>query len=246
MQAVIVEDEQNSAELLAHLIVKHCPAIHNVQVFTNSLIALDDIKKEEVDILFCDIEMPHLNGFELINRLSPLNAHVIFTTAYDKYAVRAFKFSALDYLLKPIDISELKSAVQRAVDTPPPKQEQMTLFKDLQFSKTGLPDRIAVSTMEGLEFLQPNQVIYCQSEGSYTHLILMNNKRIVVSRHLKEIEKLLQNWEFYRIHHSFLINLKHLTHYIRSEGGEVVMSDQSRLPVARNRKEAFLEQVVKL
>lgn len=246
MQAVIVEDEQNSAELLAHLLTKHCSVIENIRVFTNSLVALENIKIEPVDILFCDIEMPHLNGFELINRLSPLNAHVIFTTAYDKYAVRAFKFSALDYLLKPIDISELKAAVQKALDTQPPKQEQMKFFKELHNSKADLPARIAVSTMEGLEFLEPDQIIYCQSEGSYTHLVLLDNKRLVVSRHLKEIENLLQNWEFWRIHHSYLINLKHLTHYIRSDGGEVVMRDQIRIPVARNRKEAFLGKVLKL
>lgn len=245
MTATIIEDERHSAELLAHLLARHCPDVEVLEVFTDSLSGLDFLRKETPDLVFLDIEMPRLNGFDLLNQLSTLNFRIIFTTAYDKYAVRAFKYSALDYLLKPIDINELKTAIGKARHTVIPTPAQFEIFK-AEKNTLHPPSRIAISTNKGLQFIDIHDIIYCKSEGSYSHIIMINNKKILLSKHLKEVEELLLLCDFMRIHHSYLVHMKHVQNYVRGEGGEVVMTDGARLPVARSKKEAFLKRIVQL
>jgi two-component system LytT family response regulator len=245
MKAYIVEDEPHSAQLLAHLIEKNCPEITVAGVFTDSTLALVAFAQEAPELLFLDIEMPRLNGFDLIDRLAPSTPRLIFTTAYDQYAVRAFKYSALDYLLKPIDVAELKAAVQKAVSQATPALQQLDLLKSARQSGE-LPERIAVSTLDGLKFIDVKQIIHIQSDGSYSTLYLMNSNKIVLSKNLKDFEELLQPCGFLRIHNSHLINLNQVLRYIRGEGGEVEMSDGSTLPVARSRKEEFLGRIAKV
>ncbi len=245
MKTFIVEDEPRSAQLLAHLLEKHCPEVQLAGVFTDSTKALEVLAVEPVELLFLDIEMPRLNGFDLLDRLVPIGFRLVFTTAYDQYAVRAFKYSALDYLLKPIDVEELKAAVRKAVSLPPPVASQFDFFKTTR-SNAEPPERIAVSTLDGLQFIEVRNIVRCNSDGSYAELHLAGGQKIVLSKNLKDFEELLLPCGFLRIHHSHLINLKHVERYLRGEGGEVVMTDGAHLPVARSRKEEFLGRIAKV
>lgn len=245
MRAFIVEDEPHSAQLLAHLLEKNCPDIQVAGVFTDSTLALLSITQDPPELLFLDIEMPRLNGFDLLDRISGVPLRLIFTTAYDKYAVRAFKYSALDYLLKPIDVDELKMAVQKATAQPAPNAQQLELLKNTR-NTAELPERIAVSTLEGLKFVEVKQIIRIQSDGSYATLFLSSDQKILLAKNLKDFEELLQPGNFLRIHNSHLINLNHVQRYIRGEGGEVEMTDGATLPVARSRKEDFLGRIAKV
>lgn len=245
MKAIILEDEVHSAELLEHLLKKHCPELNVVGVYTDSKSGLLALKTQPPDLLFLDIEMPVLNGFDLLNMLAPLSFKVIFTTAYDKYAVRAFKYSAMDYLLKPIDISELKQAVEKVNRQASLSEEQLAFFNQYKTERQPL-ERLGISTVEGISFIEINSIIHCSAQGSYTDIFLSNGQKILISRHMKDTEEILIPAGFMRIHHSHLINLKCVKQYLRGEGGEVIMSNGNRLPVARSKKELFLKRIVKI
>jgi two-component system LytT family response regulator len=184
--------------------------------------------------------MPRLNAFDLLNLLHPFTFKIVFTTAYDKYAVKAIKFSALDYLLKPIDIEELKTAVQKARKMPAVRPEQLELPARHRNGNGAHPERIALSTQSGVDFVSVKEVVFCRSEGSYSEVHIEDGRKLVLSKSLKEVEELLPAADFFRVHHSHLLNLRHVKRYLKGSGGEVVMSDGSQLPVARNRKEEFL------
>jgi two-component system LytT family response regulator len=210
--------------------------------------ALEAIERQPPELLFLDVEMPGMNGFELLEACPNPSFAVIFTTAYDQYAIRAIRHSALDFLLKPIDKDELLRAVEKATS----RKTQLTgkkLNNLLNFLHEHLQagERLALPTLEGLRMVLPRDVVYCVAEGAYTRLQLQDGKAApLICRTLKEVEAVLKDKGFFRVHHSYLINLSFMDKYIKGDGGEIIMSDGSCIPVSRQRKQEFMARIEKL
>lgn len=245
MRAAILDDEPHNGQLLAHLLEQFFPEIQEVEQFTDSMEAVETFRANTPDLLFLDIEMPQLNGFDVLNRLMPQRLRVIFVTAYDKYAVRAFRYSAIDYLLKPIDVEEFKKAVQKALAEAPVQSDQVDLCCAVR-GMDALPDRLAISSQDGLQIIDTNDILHCESESNYTKIFMRNNQKILVSRTLKDLEELLDNEVFFRLHHSHLVNLRSVRRYLRGEGGEVILENNAQVPVARSKKEEFLRRFARV
>jgi two-component system LytT family response regulator len=188
--------------------------------------------------------MPMMNGFEMLEQFSEIPFAVIFTTSYDQYAIKAIRFSALDYLLKPIDPKELISAIKKvqAKKILPSAEQFRMLLKQIQHTGNSF-QKIAVPTVEGFELIPADEVVRCEADDNYTHIFLKNKSRIVASRTLKEMEEQLREFSFFvRVHHSFIVNLNEVTKYVRGEGGYLVMSDGSSVNVSRSRKDALMKR----
>ena len=241
MTAIIVDDEKHCREVLELLLGKYCPEVKLLGNCAGGMEALEVLKKQTPDILFLDIEMPGMNGFEMLEQSPTGEFEIIFTTAYNEYAIKAIKHSALDYLLKPIDKDELQLAVHRALEhkaiRPPERIKE--LLDILQHPKTA--KRFAAATMEGLVMVDADNILYCESDSAYCTLHFTDGKTLLLSRTLKEVEEALPHEQFCRIHHSYLVNLSYVQKYIKGEGGEVVMSNGASLPVSRTRKQDFLK-----
>lgn len=240
MNVVIIDDEINCCEVLQLLLQKYCKQVTDVKLFNNSSEGLTYLRNNTPDLLFLDIEMPILNGFDLLSELGDINFHVIFTTAYDKYAVRAFKFNAIDYLLKPIDKDELIGAIKKITEKKPEEKRQGNEILKMKSTFQKNPDVIAISSMEGITFIEVKDIVYCESDGSYTAFFFNDNRRIQTSKPIKDVEETLSESGFYRVHQSYLINMKHIRKYIRGDGGEVVMSNGKTINVSRQKKQEFL------
>jgi two-component system LytT family response regulator len=239
MNCIIIDDEKHCIKTLSNLLEVYFSEVKILATCSDSTKAFDLIREHRPDCIFLDIEMPLLNGFDLLSKFDQIFFDVIFTTAYDSYAIKAIKYSALDYLLKPIDKEDLAVAIEKL------KNKQGTISKaQLQMATAvhnrQLPDTIALPTTDGLTFAPVNEIIYCTADGSYTRVSMLDKSEILLSKTLGDVEELLTEYHFFRIHHSTLINLKQVKKYIRGEGGEVVMSNGKSLLVARTRKADFL------
>jgi two-component system LytT family response regulator len=242
IRAIIVDDEPYCCEALAILLERYCPQVELAGSYHSGAEGLTAIRELRPQLLFLDIEMPRMNGFELLERIKDIPLQLIFTTSYDQYAIKAIRFSAMDYLLKPIDREELQRSVQ--------KVEQRLLFPlqiDMLLKKLQNPahqfNKIAIPTMEGLQMMPVDHILYCTSDSNYTILSLKDQQKIVASRTLKEIEELLEDYSFLRVHHSSLINLNEVAKYVKGEGGYLVMSDGASINVSRSRKESLLKKL---
>lgn len=245
IKAVIVDDEPNGIDFLKYSIEKHCPEVFIASAFNLPLEALEKIPLIKPDILFVDVEMPRLNGFELVEKLSHLiGMHIIFTTAYNEFALKAFRVSATDYLLKPIDPDELKQSVNKVVRLA--REENTGVSELLEYIKSqNTIKKISVTTDKGILFIDQDDVIYLQSEGSYTHIFLKGGKKILSSKSIGDFEEVLTDKGFFRIHHSNIINVTHLSKYIRQDGGYVEMINGATLTVSRRKKDEFLDYIQK-
>lgn len=244
IKAIIVDDEPYCCEVLSTLLEKYCPEVTVEAVCQSAAEAITAITNHPVQLVFLDIEMPHMNGFQLLEQLPHIDFDLIFTTSYDQYAIKAIKFSALDYLLKPIDRSELQVAVRKAVTRlqhPLPQQLQILLQKLHQPSHQ--VSQVALPTMEGLQLVPLDTIISCASSSNYTIISLKDKQKITVSRTLKEIEEMLEDTMFMRVHHSYLVNLNEIRKYIKGEGGNLIMSDGSSVDVSRSKKEGLLKKL---
>ena len=242
--AIIVDDEFYSAEILAALLERYCPDVKVIDICHSVSNALQSIAETKPNILFLDIEMPVMTGFELLEKLPEIDFDLIFTTSYDHYAIKAIHFSALDYLLKPVDPEELQKAVQKAVvrmKHPLPQQIEILLQK-LNHPAV-LITKIAIPTIEGLQMVLVENIISCASDRNYTLLSLKGGQKIIASRTLKEIEEMLEDYSFARVHHSHLVNLNEVEKYIRGEGGYLIMSNKTNIDVSRSRKEILLKKL---
>ena len=241
IKTVIVDDEKHCLETLSWQLQRYCPQVELIAACDAAQDAIETIRKQPVDLVFLDIEMPHMNGFEMLEALQPIQFEIIFTTAYDMFAVKAFKFSAVDYLLKPIDKDELVQSLQkyqtRGAQLRP---EQLNILFQSLYQKSGSIQRVALPTMEGLEFIEADDIIHCQSESNYTHIYLTNGSKLLISKTLKETEELMKDFNFLRVHHSHLINLNHVQKYVKGDGGYVIMSNDDAVNVSRSRKELLL------
>lgn len=242
--ATIVDDEPDCCESLAMLLERYCPEVKVLDICYSADTAIQSIKEHTPQILFLDIEMPFMNGFELLEELGDINFELIFTTSYDRYAIKAIRFSALDYLLKPVEREELQKAVQKAAQR---KQHPVPQQLELLLQKLNHPARpvnkIAIPTMEGFHLLAADSIISCESDGNYTHLFLKDKRKIIASRNLKEMEELMEDYPFVRIHHSHIVNINEVEKYIKGEGGYLIMSDGSTINVSRSRKELLLQKL---
>ena len=244
-KALIIDDEPDCCESLSLLLERHCPDVKIAGTYFSAERALPAIHEINPDLIFLDIEMPHMNGFEMIEKLPSINFELIFTTSYDQYAIKAIRFSALDYLLKPIDSEELKKAVQKVtsrMQKPLSQQLEILLQKINQPSKP--IKRIALPTMEGLKLVPVDRIISCASEGNYTIFLLKDKQKIVASRLLKEVEEMLEEYSFFRVHHSYIVNMNEIDRFIRTDGGYLVMSDGSSVDVSRSKKELLLKKLL--
>lgn len=244
ISAIIVDDEPDCSELLVTLLENYCPEVKVLDVCPSAATALQSIALHKPAILFLDIQMPHMNGFELLKKLPEIDFGLIFTTSYDQYAIKAIRVSALDYLLKPIDREELQKAVQKAIYRSRetfPQQMEMLMYK---LDHPTIPvNKIAIHTMEGLQMLFAENIISCSSESNYTELHLKNKQKIIASRTLKEIEEMLDDYSFLRVHHSFLVNLNEVEKYVKGDGGYLIMSNGAMIDVSRSRKEMLLKKL---
>lgn len=242
--AIIIDDEPYSCESLVSLLERYCPEVKILDICYSGADALKAIAEQTPTLIFLDIEMPHMNGFEMLQQLRAINFSIIFTTSYDQYAIKAFKFSALDYLLKPVDSDELQAAVKKVLhnaNDAVPQQIEMLLHKLTH--PTIAVNKIAIPTIEGLSMVLIESIISCSSESNYTEFHFKNKKKIIASRTLKEIEEMLVDYSFLRVHHSHLVNLNEVEKYVRGDGGYLVMSDGSHIDVSRSRKELLLKKL---
>ena len=246
IKTILVDDEEKSRETLSKIIKRYCPQVNIIAEASDAEEAFKLITQLEPELVFLDIEMPHQTGFDLLARFEKVNFHVVFTTAYDQYAIKAIKFSALDYLLKPIDIEELIDAVKKVEqlkNNEEPLDDQYKHLLDNVKDRTVKPAKIGIPTQEGLTFVNINQLIRCEAEGSYTKLYLKPNQEVLATGTVKEFEELLNEHHFIRVHHSHLINANCIYKYLKGEGGILVMDDGGEVPISRRKKEAFLKQL---
>lgn len=243
IRAIIIDDEKHCIDRLSALLKEHCSNIHLMESFQSVKDGLEGIKKLLPDLVFLDVQIHNKTGFDLLQQLDKINFEVIFTTAYDKYAVQAFKFSAIDYLLKPVDVDDLKQAVEKLekkISQSEAAKRFDTLFHNLQ-SQQGASKKICIRTVNEFTWVQVDDIIRCQSDVNYTNIVLKDKQKITVSRTLKEFEDMLTDFNFYRVHNSHLINLAFVKTY--NKGGFVVMSDGSEVEVSSRRKEDFLKKL---
>ena len=243
IKAIVIDDEGHCLETLNILLKESCPQVQLLELCRSAKNGLEAIEKFKPDLVFLDIEMPMMNGFELLEQFTEIPFAIIFTTSYDQYAIKAIRFSALDYLLKPIDPAELKNAVKKVEEQrhlPMAEQFQM-LLKQIN-DKNKSFNKIAVPTSDGFELVPADQVLYFEAMDNYTHLFLRNKHKIIACRTLKEMEEHVQNFNFFiRVHNSYIVNLNEVKKYVRGEGGYLIMSDDSSINVSRSRKNTLLK-----
>ncbi|WPP50758.1 LytR/AlgR family response regulator transcription factor [Catalinimonas niigatensis] len=245
LSTIIVEDELHSREALKNLISEYCPEVSVQAVAASVKEGVELVNMLKPDLLLLDIALNQGTGFDLLKLVQKRTFDVIFTTAYEHYALRAIKFSAIDYLLKPIDLEELQISIRKVLakqQTSSYNQQIDTLLCNLQ-NHNYRQHTITLTTSEGLLFVPVHEIIRLEAMGSYTQFHLINTKKILVSKHLKEYELLLRDADFYRIHQSHLINLNEVAKYVKSEGGYVVLKDQTRIKVSNSRKELFFSRM---
>jgi two-component system LytT family response regulator len=243
IKAIIIDDERHCVETLSLILKEYCPQVELQHQCRSAKEGLEAIDRYNPDLIFLDIEMPSMNGFEMLEQFSEIPFAVIFTTSYDQYAIKAIRFSALDYLLKPVDPNELINAVKKVQEQRHlPMAEQFQMLLKQIHDKNSRFNKIAIPTFEGFELIPADQVVYCEANDNYTHLFLKNKSRIIACRSLKEMEEQLADFNFFvRVHHSFMVNLNEVLKYVRGEGGYLVMSDGSTVNVSRSRKESLLK-----
>ena len=244
LKTILVDDELNSLQNLQYKIQEYCPSIRVVGQTQNPEEAIRLIQLYKPDVIFLDIEMPKMSGFKMLEQIPEVDFEVIFITAYNHYAINAIRISAFDYLVKPVAIEDLQHTVERlgTFSVRKSKERADVLKKNLANPKTQ-EDQIAVPTNDGLEFIQIKQIIRIESSSNYSKLFLLNGQYLLVTRQLKDFEELLQDYRFYRVHHSHLINLNYIARYIRGDGGQITMRNGDIIDVSRRKKEVFLKLI---
>ncbi|WP_040762360.1 LytR/AlgR family response regulator transcription factor [Spirosoma panaciterrae] len=241
LKAILIDDEPDCVRLLAHELAVHCPQVQVIGQTTSSEDGLRLIQVLQPDVVFLDIEMPRLNGFQLLEKLGSISFSLIFVTAYNEFAVKAFRFSALDYLLKPIDSEDLQEAVRKAERQQRIDARQVDILRS-QLHSHQLADKIAVPYQQGIIFLPINEVIYCESDSNYTKVVATQNRHYLLTRTLREVQEVLEERNFLRVHRQYVINLDHIKLFMKGEGAYLVMTNDVSIPVARNQKEKLVQR----
>lgn len=246
IKAILIDDEPHCLESLSLDLAKYCPEIEVCKALSSSKDGLKYIKLIKPDLLFLDIEMPWMNGFEMLEYLHPIDFEVIFVTAYDSYAVNAFKVNAIDYLMKPIDREDLKTAVTKVKNklmSNGGSNDKIHLLLDQYFNSKS-QKKIVFPEKDRQKFVDPSQIISVKAESNYSRVILEGESPLTLSITLKSIEEKLEGLSFMRVHHSYLVNMDKVTQYVKSDGGYLIMSDNTMIPISRSKKsdlKTFLE-----
>ncbi len=242
--AILIDDELSSLQNLQQKLIEFCPDVKVVATAQKPEEAILLIQQYKPDVIFLDIEMPRMNGFRMLDEINELDFDIIFTTAYNHYAVDAIRISAFDYLMKPIAIKDLQNAVERLA-----KQQQLHTKDKLGVLKNSLQntksqeEKIVIPTSDGMEFIAIHTILHIESSSNYSKIYFVDGKTILVTKLLKDFEDILLPYRFYRIHNSHLINLKYIEKYIRIDGGQVRLIDGTTLDIARRKKEEFLKLI---
>ncbi len=243
IKSILIDDEVHCLNSLSIQLQEHCPGVEVMAKCMSGTKALEAVEKMNPELVFLDIEMPTMNGFEFLEQCKQIHFSVIFTTSYDQYAVKAFRISALDYLLKPIDPEELIAAVHKIEEqkSRPLAEQFRSMIEQIQNRNKGIT-KIGIPTVEGFELIPADQIVYCEARNNYTHLFLRDKSKIVACRCLKEMEEQLLDFKsFLRVHNSYLVNLNEVNKYIRGDGGYLVMADGSTVSVSRGRKDSLMK-----
>jgi two-component system LytT family response regulator len=244
LKALLVDDELSSLQNLQYKILEYCPSVKVVAQSQNPEEAVRMIQQIKPDVIFLDIEMPRMSGFKMLEQIPEVDFEVIFITAYNHYAINAIRICAFDYLVKPVSIEELQQTVERlGISTVKKNRERAELLKKNLSGPKSQDDNIALPANDGLEFIQIRQIIRVESSSNYSKVILQNGQQLLVTRQLKDFEELLQEYRFYRVHHSHLINLNYIAKYIRGDGGQITMRNGDVIDVSRRKKEVFLKLI---
>ena len=242
ISAVIIDDEINNIKNLEQLLHLYCPEVNVIASALNAKDGKEMILQSEPDLVFLDIQMPGENGFELLQSLSKYSFEVIFVTAFDQYGIKAVKFAAIDYLLKPIDIEELKIAVKKVIVKKEEGKQSSQLQNLMQLLKDNQEEhRIALSSAQEIRYVKPSQIIRCESSNNYTTFYLTSGEKLLISKPIYFYEDLLQDYSFIRCHQSHLVNKKFITSFIQKDGGNLLLEDNTLLPVSKQKKEMIKE-----
>jgi two-component system LytT family response regulator len=247
LRCILIDDEKNALEMMEWLIRTYCPELEIIDMCDSSEKGFQSINRHKPDLVFLDIEMPNMNGFDLLEKFDKPFFDVVFCTAYDQFAIKAFKYSALDYLLKPIDPDDLKTTVKRIAEKKNhPSREQFDLLLQTMKQETRkTPQRIALTSGDGLIFVPTADIIYCEAESNYTNVVLTGGRKILVSKVLKDIDESLSGPDFYRVHSSFLVNLNRIKKLVRGEGGYIIMDNDANVSISRSKRQEFMERFEK-
>jgi two-component system, LytTR family, response regulator len=250
LKAVIIDDENHCVDIIEVLLKNHCPNVQVMARANNGLQGIKAILQHEPDIVFLDIEMPKMDGFQMLEALETINFTLVFTTAYDQFAVRAFKFSAFDYLLKPIDEEELIATIHKAELLNTPQKEHLELLKEhYRVDDKNGSRRIALSHSRGYQLVDSQAIMFCEADGNYAKVYLENGSKVSIIKSLTFLEEILQDLSpdaFFRIHRQYLVNLRFVKNFLNTEGGQIEMLNELLLPISRNRKDAFLKGYLKI
>ncbi len=246
MKVIIIDDEQHCITTLQWTLKEYCKDVNVIATAHNGSDGVFLINHHKPDLVFLDVEMPVLNGIDMLQQFEEIKFDVVFTTAYDQYAVKAIKLNALDYLLKPIDKDDLIAAVEK-VKTRQTQISRQQVNALHEVNKTKVVNKIALSTLAGLQFVNLDDLVRVEGEGNYCNFILKDKKKILLSKKLGDAEEILKdNENFFRAHKSHIINLKFVEKYVRGEGGEIIMEDGVSIALSRNKKDEFLQLFAKV
>ncbi|WP_406825106.1 LytR/AlgR family response regulator transcription factor [Pedobacter sp. KACC 23697] len=240
ISAIIIDDESHNIENLQLIITKYCSDITIKATAANAIDGVSIIQQYQPDLVFLDIQMPDQSGFDLLSKLSSITFEIIFITAYDKYGIQAIKFSALDYLLKPINVREFGLAVEKARLRIQEKQRNSNLENLLSYIKAGNRDpKIALPTQKETLYVKISDIIRCEAVNNYTTFCLKNREQILVCKTLKEFSDLLKPQGFARTHQSHLVNIKYVKSYLKEDGGTLLLDNQDKIPISRQNRESI-------
>jgi len=248
IRAIIIDDEPSAVNVLKLLLEKKCREDVEIVATTNSPYeGRSLIEQHQPDLVFLDIEMPGMTGIDVVRSFENPNFHIVFITAYDAYAVEAFELSAIDYLLKPVGADKVVRVVQKIKDNISKRQiainSQLQQLEKLLRQKSGNENKVGIGSADKIVFISISDIIYCEAQGAYTNVYLQDNKKILASKPLGDFENQLSTHRFFRIHHSFLINLNRVKEFQRYEGGYVMMDNNMRLEVSQRKRKDFLEAI---
>ncbi len=246
IRTVLIDDEKHCNETLAYFLSKQAGDLQILETFTESREALDFLKKVPVDLVFLDIQMPTLNGFDLLDLLIPFDFQVVFVTAFDQYAIKAIKYAALDYIQKPVDPDELKS-VLKEIKEKKQAEIQAHFFKELNeviLSRPKNLERICLPTSAGYVFIDLKEIVWIEASGNYSTIKCSNSHEYVNSKSLKNLLDTLEDPRFVRVHNSFAVNKNAVKSLVRADGGYLIMTDGRNIPLSRTRKDSLLDDLI--
>lgn len=244
LSVLIIDDQEDAIEDLQYLLTKNKLPVEVIGTAKSGTEGLVAILKHKPQLVFLDVVMPGMSGFEMLELIPQIDFHLIITTSMDKYAIQAIRSSALDFLLKPIKIKELKEAIDRAVSLKNiPSKSQISLLENNLKEKNNAIKKIAVSISEGVELINLEDILYFESDGNYTTVHLTNDRTILVSKQIGKFEDIVDKSNFFRVHNSYLVNLNQIRKFIRNDGGYIVLTNGKNITVARNRKDDLLEKL---